>query len=585
MAYLTLRRIGWVTATMGLTSVLVGCGELGPDSVITSSDDTEGSGYLDGENGLKMINGLNAFNGMNSSNGLNSHNGLGSINGLNTVNGFNGTNGFNSSNGFNGTNGLNSVNGLNMANGLNSLNGLGSLNGLMTTASGRETASYMVRCALAAGDSVVKQDQNGASFTFNGGIGLAPEYKTGGCNQACSEAISSCMMAHINTAGIHIPLWMVGPMAALGWGQSPWFPNREGTFFGQVMLTNTSNKLDAYYCNGPAFDSNTVPGRLGQQSTSVPYANAYGNGKCSDSGKCTMNADGAISCPANGTTWTKPVTVWRGQTFQAEDGTMSGGAGSQNCSSCGGGARVSWLGSNSWVQFNSVKVAASGTNSLVVYYTDGDNGSNVRAFNVSVNGGAAQHKTFLPTGGDWDKVASVTISLSGFHSGTSNTIRFQGDGSLAVPDLDWIEVVNSTTSSGTVNYCDRHKWTAKASDNNSDASDMIDGSLSGRWSSGADQDGSEWVSVDFGGNVKLTSITLNNTQTSGSDYPGSYAVYGSSDGVSFDSSAFKTGSGASNSTVISFSQRTVRAIKIKQTGTSNGGRWWSIGELQTACSM
>lgn len=38
----------------------------------------------------------------------------------------------------------------------------------MTTAAGRNTVSYLVRCALASSDSVTKQDQTGASYTFKG---------------------------------------------------------------------------------------------------------------------------------------------------------------------------------------------------------------------------------------------------------------------------------------------------------------------------------------------------------------------------------------------------------------------------------
>ena len=60
------------------------------------------------------------------------------------------------------------------------MNGLSSINGLMTTAAGRKTVAYLVKCALAANDSLVKQDQNGTNYTFAGGIGLCPAWKNGG---------------------------------------------------------------------------------------------------------------------------------------------------------------------------------------------------------------------------------------------------------------------------------------------------------------------------------------------------------------------------------------------------------------------
>ena len=49
----------------------------------------------------------------------------------------------------------------------------------MTTSAGRKTVSYLVKCALAANDSLVKADQNGNNYTFAGGIGLCPAWKSG----------------------------------------------------------------------------------------------------------------------------------------------------------------------------------------------------------------------------------------------------------------------------------------------------------------------------------------------------------------------------------------------------------------------
>jgi hypothetical protein len=54
--------------------------------------------------------------------------------------------------------------------------------------------------------------------------------------------------------------------------------------------------------------------------------------------------------------------------------------------------------------------------------------------------------------------------------------------------------------------------------------------------------------------------------------------------VTFSSTSFATGTGTTGSTVINFPQQIVMAIRIKDTGSVNG-TWWSIGELQTTCSM
>ena len=50
----------------------------------------------------------------------------------------------------------------------------------MTTTGGREHVKYLVKCALAASDSIVKQTRTAINYTFAGGIGLCPEWKNGG---------------------------------------------------------------------------------------------------------------------------------------------------------------------------------------------------------------------------------------------------------------------------------------------------------------------------------------------------------------------------------------------------------------------
>src|SRR5579862_5178263 len=138
-------------------------------------------------------------------------NGLAVINGLTTTNGLS-SNGL-SSNGLS-SNGLSS-NGLATINGLSTQAGLSSTVGLMTTPSGRTTVQYLVRCALPLGDAITKQDQTGASYVFPGQLGLAPGWKNGSCDTSCQQAMSACLLAHVNTSGVHIPLWLVSPNAAI----------------------------------------------------------------------------------------------------------------------------------------------------------------------------------------------------------------------------------------------------------------------------------------------------------------------------------------------------------------------------------
>src|SRR5262245_66355958 len=109
-----LRQIGWVTASLTLTSMLVGCGNVDDESA--SDQQVERGAALTTTNGLTNINGLTQ------------------------------------------TNGLVNTNGLTMTNGLTSTNGLGNTNGLISTNGGRATIAYLVKCALSSGDSITKYD-------------------------------------------------------------------------------------------------------------------------------------------------------------------------------------------------------------------------------------------------------------------------------------------------------------------------------------------------------------------------------------------------------------------------------------------
>ena len=176
-------------------------------------------------------------------------------------------------------------------------------------------------------------------------------------------------------------------------------------------------------------------------------------------------------------------------------------------------------------------------------------------------------------------VAPVIIaSLCAFASGCSNL--------LDITDITPADGSAERSMSGN-NFCNRAFWKATASAGGDVPGPFggIDGNLATRWSTSREQDGTDWYRVDFGGPVKLTNITLNNSQISPNDYPGGYEVYGSADGTIIETSPFASGSGTPPTTVINFSQRTVRAVKIKQVGTTRKYQWFSIGEFQTTCDL
>ena len=339
-----------VGLSLGAIVGLVGCGE--------AQDDIEG----------QNLHGLSSINGLSSLNGLSAINGLSSLNGLTALNG------------------------------LSSMNGLSSLNGLMTTDGGRMTVQYLVRCALAAGDSLTKQDQNGVSYTFPGGMGLCPAWKNGGVHgptyRTCQNLVSACMMAHVNTAGVHIPIWMDSEAPQIGWGVDPVnYPSQEGTFFGNIIETGDLSQLNmvgvtgpaAFYCEGSGFADGTVQGRLGvgQAGANLPYKNAYG-GKCDGNQNFTGQYSRGTAYPADGFKRAhvgnydfqngEPITVWRNP-----GGTSGGSSGTFNPS-------TSYRLMPKHVSGKSMDVAYASTNNGTAVQQWGTNSNTAQKFNILASG-------------------------------------------------------------------------------------------------------------------------------------------------------------------------------------------------------
>ena len=123
------------------------------------------------------------------------------------------------------------MNGLSAMNGLNGVNGLSATNGLMTTDAGRKTVAYLVKCALASNDTLVKQDQNGRQLHVPRAASASARSGSTAASPTTGPArtmVSACMMAHINTAGVHVPLWMDSESTAIGWGVSSELPEAGG---------------------------------------------------------------------------------------------------------------------------------------------------------------------------------------------------------------------------------------------------------------------------------------------------------------------------------------------------------------------
>jgi hypothetical protein len=121
--------------------------------------------------------------------------------------------------------------------------------------------------------------------------------------------------------------------------------------------------------------------------------------------------------------------------FEAESGTIAGGAEIQSCPTCSGGADVGFVGNNSGtLQFNGLSVNATGRADVTIFYTNGDA---VRYALVSVNGGNGTPVSF-PSTGSFQTVGSIERTFL-LNPGSGNTLKFYNPivGSWA-PDFDRI---------------------------------------------------------------------------------------------------------------------------------------------------
>jgi hypothetical protein len=83
-------------------------------------------------------------------------------------------------------------------------------------------------------------------------------------------------MAHINTTGQHIPLWLTADAPSVGWAlNTAQYPHQEGSFFGNIFVSPPK----AYYCDGKDFAVGVVAGRIGSTQVGAPYQNPFTTSK------------------------------------------------------------------------------------------------------------------------------------------------------------------------------------------------------------------------------------------------------------------------------------------------------------------
>ncbi|MFB2586784.1 discoidin domain-containing protein [Herbiconiux liukaitaii] len=138
----------------------------------------------------------------------------------------------------------------------------------------------------------------------------------------------------------------------------------------------------------------------------------------------------------------------------------------------------------------------------------------------------------------------------------------------------WWSIAEIAITSG--NNLDRGGWAVTATTGASPAN-IIDNSVSTRWTTETAQSNGQAITVDMGALITLNNVTTDTAKnsTDEGDYPRGFSLQLSKDGTSWATVA--TGAGTKKATTIHFAARSARYLRLVQTGTASS--WWSIGEL------
>ena len=163
---------------------------------------------------------------------------------------------------------------------------------------GEKVIQYLVECALEEGDQIVV---SGASsvHVFNGGVGLAPEWKDYPCNTACQQWVSACLLARVNESGADVKIFVQGDHPSLGYGSDLEYPNFEGTFFGNVF----TDPAPMHACRGDAAGTAAASGQGRNCTLSEPHCGFTTYADCEVSAGCDLGPTGlpTIDCqPVSG---------------------------------------------------------------------------------------------------------------------------------------------------------------------------------------------------------------------------------------------------------------------------------------------
>ena len=103
----------------------------------------------------------------------------------------------------------------------------------------RELLKYVVSCAL-PDDASLSLSVDGTSYTFPGGLGLAPQWgqRGGSCDESCQRWVSGCVLGRVDFLGVEELISERGENPALRttWQELTGYTSDEATYFGNIFI-------------------------------------------------------------------------------------------------------------------------------------------------------------------------------------------------------------------------------------------------------------------------------------------------------------------------------------------------------------
>lgn len=180
---------------------------------------------------------------------------------------------------------------------------------------------YVVHCAVPKGESRTYTDSGtGTSYTWAGGMGLAPDWSSGTpATEAEQQLVSACLGAHANKYAISVSISVLGRTARgedipIGGDELSLYPKREACFFGNLF---TGEGLYVANDGATLSDDESAPrvcALLGANKTVRESCEPMVFvGSCDTLCKQDSTDTFYVSCSYNGKTWRPIVTRMRDQ--------------------------------------------------------------------------------------------------------------------------------------------------------------------------------------------------------------------------------------------------------------------------------